>query len=112
MDAIGIAFSWPGASGVGDRPRVARDRTAERRRHHPAFGEADGSSTLRPNEAGRAVKVMRSASLTMDHADALELALDIARVASGESELSTIVKTPSVARGVIELGTLLQRSET
>jgi hypothetical protein len=71
-----------------------------------------GISTLRPNEAGRAVKVMRSASLTMDQADALKLAMDVARVASGESELATIMKTPSVARGVIELDTLLQRSET
>lgn len=69
-------------------------------------------ATLRPNDARRAVKVMQSASLTMDPADALQLAVDVAHVASGEGELSTIVKTPSVARGVLELGALLQRSET
>lgn len=76
------------------------------------MAELTSIASLCPNDARRAIKVMQSASLTMDQADALQLAMDVAHVASGEGELSTMVKTPSVARGVIQLGGHLQRSET
>jgi hypothetical protein len=74
------------------------------------MAELTGISTLRPSGAGRAVKVMQSASYTMVREDALRLAMDVGRLTAGESESPAILKTPAVARGVHGLRDLLHRN--
>jgi hypothetical protein len=69
-------------------------------------------SGLHPDAAGRAVKVMQSASATMDPEHALRLAMDVGRIASGDGEIQAVLTTPSVARGVFGLRSLHQRNES
>jgi hypothetical protein len=76
------------------------------------MAELTGVSTLRPSGAVRAVKAMKSASYTMERADALQLAMDVGRIASDDGEIPVVLKTPSVAKGVHEFRNLQQRNKS
>ena len=78
----------------------------------PKIAELTSISGLRPHAAGRAVKVMQSASDTMDPEHALRLAMDVGRIASEDGEIPAVLTTPSVARGVIGLRNLPHRNES
>ena len=76
------------------------------------MAELTGISALRPGGAGRAVTVMQSARCTMEREYALQLAIDVGRLASEEGEIPAALTTPSVAKGVHGLRDLLHRNQS
>jgi hypothetical protein len=69
-------------------------------------------SGVRPLAAVRAIRVMQSASRTMDPENAIRLAVDVGRIASEDQSVPADVATHSVAKGVHALRDLPHRNES